>query len=59
MGAHKTFVVLPSKKKLISSPGAKYADLVEDCREAGWKATMCPVEVGCRGFVGLGFGTNH
>ncbi len=29
---------------------AKYADLVEDCREAGWKATMCPVEVGCRGF---------
>lgn len=31
---------------------AKYADLVEDCREAGWKATMCPVEVGCRGFVG-------
>ncbi len=46
-------------KKLISSPGAKYADLVEDCREAGWKATMCPVEVGCRGFVGLGFGMNH
>ncbi len=31
---------------------AKYADLVEDCREAGWKATLCPVEVGCRGFVG-------
>ncbi len=38
---------------------AKYADLVEDCREAGWKATMCPVEVGCWGFVGLGFGMNH
>ncbi len=31
---------------------AKYADLVEDCREAGWKATMCPVEVGCRASLG-------
>jgi len=33
---------------------AKYADLVEACKEAGWKATTCPVEVGCwtRGFIG-------
>ncbi|KAG1971952.1 hypothetical protein F2P79_000201 [Pimephales promelas] len=31
---------------------AKYADLVEACKEPGWKATTCPVEVGCRGFVG-------
>ena len=31
---------------------AKYADLAEECREAGWKAITCPVEVGCRGFVG-------
>ena len=31
---------------------AKYADLVADCREAGWRTIMWPVEVGCRGFVG-------
>ncbi|XP_039516167.1 receptor-type tyrosine-protein phosphatase beta-like [Pimephales promelas] len=31
---------------------AKYADLAEACKEAGWKATTWPVEVGCRGFVG-------
>ncbi|KAJ8350643.1 hypothetical protein SKAU_G00257730 [Synaphobranchus kaupii] len=31
---------------------AKYSDLAAECREAGWKATICPVEVGCRGFVG-------
>ncbi|KAJ8341252.1 hypothetical protein SKAU_G00335430 [Synaphobranchus kaupii] len=31
---------------------AKYSDLAAECREAGWKATVCPVEVGCRGFVG-------
>jgi len=29
----------------------KYAGLVEDCREPGWRATTCPVKVGCRGFV--------
>lgn len=31
---------------------SKYADLAGDCRDAGWKATIYPVEVGCRGFVG-------
>lgn len=31
---------------------AKYADLAAECREAGWKAVTCPVEVGCRGYVG-------
>lgn len=31
---------------------AKYSDLATECREAGWKAVICPVEVGCRGFVG-------
>lgn len=31
---------------------AKYSDLAADCREVGWKATPCPVEVGCTGFVG-------
>ncbi|KAL2099527.1 hypothetical protein ACEWY4_003921 [Coilia grayii] len=31
---------------------ARYADLAADCREAGWKAVTCPIEVGCRGFVG-------
>lgn len=31
---------------------AKYSDLAAECREAGWKAVICPVEVGCRGFVG-------
>lgn len=31
---------------------AKYTELVEECREAGWKAITRPIEVGCRGFVG-------
>ncbi len=31
---------------------SEYADLVDECREAGWKAIMCPIKVGCRGFVG-------
>ncbi|CAM4298856.1 unnamed protein product [Leuciscus chuanchicus] len=31
---------------------AKYSDLAAECREAGWKAVICPVKVGCRGFVG-------
>ena len=31
---------------------AKYSDLAAECREAGWKTVICPVEVGCRGFVG-------
>ena len=26
---------------------AKYADLAAECREAGWKAVICPVEVEC------------
>ena len=31
---------------------AKYSELAAECREAGWKATIYPVEVGCRGYVG-------
>lgn len=30
----------------------KYDDLASECREAGWKTTIYPVEVGCRVFVG-------
>ena len=26
---------------------AKYSELAAECREAGWKATIYPVEVGC------------
>ena len=29
----------------------RYDTLVEECEEAGWKATHFPVEVGCRGFI--------
>jgi len=29
----------------------RYADLAADAQERGWKAKVCPVEVGCRGFV--------
>ncbi|XP_052236077.1 uncharacterized protein LOC127847893 [Dreissena polymorpha] len=29
---------------------AKYEDLVQECREAGWRAWNYPIEVGCRGF---------
>ncbi|RXN29065.1 hypothetical protein ROHU_018794 [Labeo rohita] len=32
---------------------AKYSELAVECREAGWKTTSYPVEVGCRGFLGL------
>ena len=32
---------------------AKYSELAAECREAGWKTTIYPVEVGCRGYVGL------
>ena len=31
---------------------ARYADLVAECQEKGWRATTYPVEVGCRGYVG-------
>ena len=30
---------------------SRYDTLVEECEEAGWKATHFPVEVGCRGFI--------
>ena len=33
----------------------RYEDLVKDCKEAGWKAWHSPIEIGCRGFVGVGF----
>ncbi|XP_077382825.1 5-azacytidine-induced protein 2 isoform X1 [Festucalex cinctus] len=32
---------------------AKYSELAAECREVGWKTTIYPVEVGCRGYVGL------
>ena len=28
----------------------KYADLMEECREKGWRVSLFPVEIGCRGF---------
>ena len=31
---------------------AKYTELVEKCRNNGWRARCEPIEVGCRGFVG-------
>ncbi len=29
----------------------KYSELAAECREAGWRARVYPVEVGSRGFV--------
>ena len=29
----------------------RYAELAADAQQRGWKAKVCPVEVGCRGFV--------
>ena len=29
----------------------KYSDLVQSCRDAGWRTWFFPFEVGCRGFV--------
>lgn len=31
---------------------SKYAELAADCKKAGWTASIHPVEVRCRGFVG-------
>lgn len=31
---------------------AKYAELVEECQNNGWRARCEPIEVGCRGFAG-------
>ena len=31
---------------------ARYEELLDECREEGWKAMSFPIEVGCRGFVG-------
>ena len=30
----------------------KYAELAAEAEQHGWKAKVCPVKVGCRGFVG-------
>ena len=30
---------------------SKYAGLISDCQQAGWRARCLPVEVGCRGFA--------
>ncbi|RXN15156.1 proteasome subunit beta type-7-like protein [Labeo rohita] len=30
----------------------KYTELAADAEQRGWKSKVCPVEVGCRGFVG-------
>ena len=30
----------------------KYADMMEECREKGWRVSLFPVEIGCRGFPG-------
>ena len=30
----------------------RYAELAADAEQRGWKAKVCPVDVGCRGFVG-------
>ena len=29
----------------------KYADVMEECREKGWRVSLFPVEIGCRGFL--------
>ena len=29
----------------------RYAELAADAHQNGWKARVCPVEVGCRGFI--------
>ena len=31
---------------------AKYQELVNNCKENGWKTWCFPIEIGCRGFVG-------
>lgn len=29
----------------------RYAEMADDAQQRGWKVSVCPVEIGCRGFV--------
>ncbi|KAL7837101.1 hypothetical protein SRHO_G00268120 [Serrasalmus rhombeus] len=32
---------------------AKYLELLEKCKDRGWKTYYKPIEVGCKGFIGV------
>ena len=53
---HLIELTVPSEEEIecaFERKKAKYTELAAECREAGWKATIHPVEIGCRGYVGL------
>ena len=51
-GRGRSRVVLSQLLYFLFRTMTKYSDLAAECREAGWKTTIYPVEVGCRCFVG-------
>ncbi|TWW79887.1 hypothetical protein D4764_10G0009170 [Takifugu flavidus] len=45
-------LTVPWEDRLEEANKRKYANLVIECQNKGWKARREPVEVGCRGFAG-------
>lgn len=48
-------LTVPWEERMEEASGRKrekYAELVEDCRNRGWRARCLPIEVGGRGFAG-------
>lgn len=53
--ASKHLIMLELKERIKEAnerKHAKYQELVEKCRERGWRTFCEPTEVGCRGFAG-------
>lgn len=51
------FIELPwedSVEEAYERKKLRYADLGAEAEQRGWKVRVCPVEVGCRGFVESG-----
>ena len=51
---HLIELTVPHEDNIRAAHGRKeerYEELVGECEEAGWKATLFSVEVGCRGFI--------
>lgn len=49
-------LTIPAEEGIEAAHGrkkAKYSEPAAECQEASWKTSIYPVEVGCRGYVGL------
>lgn len=43
---------IPWEEGMTERKHLKHSELDVECQEADWRARICPVEVGSRGFVG-------